>query len=207
MSKFTSVFKRFDKLIFKQVDAYKSSSFYLQSLDQFNALDESVQKLIKQIYSFTLIVLPLAIIGLLFFQIQNVNKNVTLKRDLLKTLYSIESHQRQRSLLENSVVSPFKITSRKDLKNRIINEARSHSISSQKIRIENFSQLQATTHLAQTEARIKFKGFSTRELTRFLTGLLRKEKIKVIGLDVNIFPKENLLKGFISIVHFSLTKK
>ena len=207
MSKLTSVFKNFDKLIFKQVDAYKSSSFYLQTLDQFNALDENAQKLIKQIYSFSLILLPLVVIGLLFFQIQKVSKNVTLKKDLLKTLYSVESYQRQRSLLENSVVSPFKIKSRKDLKNRIINEARSHSISSQKIRIENFSQLQATSNLAQTEARIKFKGFSTRELTKFLTGLLRKEKIKVIGLDVNIFPKEKLLKGFISIVHFSLTKK
>ena len=207
MSKLTSVFKNFDKLIFKLVDAYKSSSFYLQTLDQFNALDENAQKLIKQIYSFSLILLPLVVIGLLFFQIQKVSKNVTLKKDLLKTLYSVESYQRQRSLLENSVVSPFKIKSRKDLKNRIINEARSHSISSQKIRIENFSQLQATSNLAQTEARIKFKGFSTRELTKFLTGLLRKEKIKVIGLDVNIFPKEKLLKGFISIVHFSLTKK
>ena len=52
MSKFTSIFKKFDKIIFKQVDTYKSSSFYLQSLDQFNTLDENVQKIIKQTTSF-----------------------------------------------------------------------------------------------------------------------------------------------------------
>ena len=207
MSKLTSVFKRFDKFIFKQVDAYKSSSLYLQSVDQFNSLDEDVQKIVKQVTSFTIILFPIVIIAFLFFKIQNVSKNVTLKKGLLKTLYSIESQQRQQSLIENSVVSPFKIKNSTGFKNRIINLSRANSISSQKIRIENFSQLQATSHLVQTEAKIKIKNFSTKDFSRFLTGLLKKEKIKIIGIDINTGPNEPIIKGSIDVVHFSITNK
>jgi hypothetical protein len=154
-----------------------------------------------------MILLPIIIIFFLFFKIQNISKSVDLKKSLLKTLYSIESQQRQQSLFENNVVSPFKIKNNTSFKNRIINLSRSNSISSQKIRIENFSQLQATSHLVQTEAKIKIKNFSTKDFSRFLTGLLKKEKIKILGIDVNTGPNEPIIKGSIDVVHFSITNK
>ena len=95
----------------------------------------------------------------------------------------------------------------KDLKNRMINIARSNSISSQKIKIGNFSQLQATSHLTQTESRIQFRSLSTKELTKLLASLVKKEKVKVVNLNIKMNKKEGLLKGHISVVHFSKTKK
>jgi hypothetical protein len=207
MSKFTSIFKKFDKVIFKQVDTYKSSSFYLQSLDQFNTLDENIQKFIKQTSSFFIILLPIAIVTFIFLNNRKIEERVHFKKEILKTLYSIDSQYKKLSFYENKIVSPYKISKEKDLKNRIINVARSSSISSQKIKIENFSQLQATSHLSQTEAKIKYRSFSTNELTKLLAGLVKKEKVKVVNLDVKIDTKERLLKGHISIVHFSKTKK
>ncbi len=207
MSKFTSIFKKFDKIIFKQVDAYKSSSFYLQSLDQFNTLDENVQKLIKQVSSFLIIFLPIVVVILIFFNNRKIDERVNFKKNILKTLYSIDSRNRQLSFYENRIASPYKISSKKDLKNRIINIARANSISSQKIAIGNFSQLQGTSRLSQTEAKINFRGVSTKELTKLLTGLVKKEKVKVSNLSIKIDSRERLLKGYISVIHFSKTKK
>ena len=207
MSKFTSIFKKFDKIIFKQVDAYKSSSFYLQSLDQFNTLDENVQKLIKQISSFLIIILPIAVISIIFINNRNIDNRVSFKKEILKTLYSIDSRNRQLSFYENRIASPYKISSKKDLKNRIINIARANSISSQKIVIGNFSQLQGTSRISQTEARINFRRLSTKELTKLLAALVKKEKVKVSNLNIKIDIKERLLKGHISVIHFSKTKK
>ena len=207
MSKFTSIFKKFDKIIFKQVDAYKSSSFYLQSLDQFNTLDENVQKLIKQISSFFIIILPIAVVAIIFINNRNIDKRVSFKKEILKTLYSIDSRNRQLSFYENRIASPYKISSKKDLKNRIINIARANSISSQKIVIGNFSQLQGTSRISQTEARINFRKLSTKELTKLLAALVKKEKVKVSNLNIKIDVKERLLKGHISVIHFSKTKK
>ena len=207
MSKFTSIFKKFDKIIFKQVDAYKSSSFYLQSLDQFNTLDENVQKLIKQISSFFIIILPIAVVAIIFINNRNIDNRVIFKKEILKTLYSIDSRNRQLSFYENRIASPYKISSKKDLKNRIINIARANSISSQKIVIGNFSQLQGTSRISQTEARINFRKLSTKELTKLLAALVKKEKVKVSDLNIKIDVKERLLKGHISVIHFSKTKK
>ena len=207
MSKFTSIFKKFDKIIFKQVDAYKSSSFYLQSLDQFNTLDENVQKLIKQISSFLIIILPIAVISIIFINNRNIDNRVSFKKEILKTLYSIDLRNRQLSFYENRIASPYKISSKKDLKNRIINIARANSISSQKIVIGNFSQLQGTSRISQTEARINFRKLSTKELTKLLAALVKKEKVKVSNLNIKIDMKERLLKGHISVIHFSKTKK
>ena len=207
MSKFTSIFKKFDKIIFKQVDAYKSSSFYLQSLDQFNTLDENVQKLIKQISSFFIIILPISVVAFIFINNRNIDTRVSFKKEILKTLYSIDSRNRQLSFYENRIASPYKISSKKDLKNRIINIARANSISSQKIVIGNFSQLQGTSRISQTEARINFRRLSTKELTKLLAALVKKEKVKVSNLNIKIDVKERLLKGHISVIHFSKTKK
>ena len=207
MSKFTSIFKKFDKIIFKQVDAYKSSSFYLQSLDQFNTLDENVQKLIKQISSFFIIILPIAVVAIIFINNRNIDNRVSFKKEILKTLYSIDLRNRQLSFYENRIASPYKISSKKDLKNRIINIARANSISSQKIVIGNFSQLQGTSRISQTEARINFRKLSTKELTKLLAALVKKEKVKVSNLNIKIDMKERLLKGHISVIHFSKTKK
>ena len=80
MSKFTSIFKKFDKIIFKQVDAYKSSSFYLQSLDQFNTLDENVQKVIKQVSSFFIIFLPIVLVAIIFLIIGKLMKELALRK-------------------------------------------------------------------------------------------------------------------------------
>jgi len=207
MSKFTSIFKKFDKIIFKQVDAYKSSSFYLQSLDQFNTLDENVQKLIKQISSFFIITLPIAVVAIIFINNRNIDNRVIFKKEILKTLYSIDSRNRQLSFYENRIASPYKISSKKDLKNRVINIARANSISSQKIVIGNFSQLQGSSRISQTEARINFRKLSTKELTKLLAALVKKEKVKVSNLNIKIDVKERLLKGHISVIHFSKTKK
>tara|TARA_Y100001954_G_scaffold52427_1_gene55765 strand:- start:4795 stop:5415 length:621 start_codon:yes stop_codon:yes gene_type:complete len=206
MSKFTSIFKKFDKIIFKQVDAYKSSSFYLQSLDQFNTLDENVQKIIKQVSSFFIIFLPIALVFAIFLNNKKIGDRVKFKRDILKTLYSIDSKNRQLSFYENRIASPYKISSKKDLKNRIINVARANSISSQKIVIGNYSQLQGTSRLSQTQAKISFKDLSTKELTKLLAGLVKKEKVKISDMSIKVDTKERLLKGHISVIHFSKTK-
>ena len=206
MSKFTSIFKKFDKIIFKQVDAYKSSSFYLQSLDQFNTLDENVQKIIKQVSSFFIIFLPIALVFAIFLNNKKIGDRVKFKKDILKTLYSIDSKNRQLSFYENRIASPYKISSKKDLKNRIINVARANSISSQKIVIGNYSQLQGTSRLSQTQAKISFKGLSTKELTKLLAGLVKKEKVKISDMSIKVDTKERLLKGHISVIHFSKTK-
>lgn len=206
MSKFTSIFKKFDKFIFKQVDAYKASSFYLQSLDQFNTLDENIQKIIKQVSSFFIILSPIFFVAIIFFNNRNIDERVGFKKDILKTLYAIDSQNRQLSFYENRIASPYKISSRKDLKNRIINIARANSISSQKIVIGNFSQLQGTTRLSQTEAKISFRGLSTKEVTKLLAGLVKKEKVKISDLSIKIDKKERLLRGHISVIHFSKTK-
>ena len=206
MSKFTSIFKKFDKIIFKQVDAYKSSSFYLQSLDQFNTLDENVQKVIKQVSSFFIIFLPIVLVAIIFFNNRKIDERVSFKKDILRTLYSIDSKNKQLSFYENRIASPYKISSKKDLKNRIINVARANSISSQKIVIGNFSQLQGTSRLSQTQAKIRFRGLSTTELTKMLAGLVKKEKVKISDLSIKVDTKERLLKGHISVIHFSKTK-
>ena len=206
MSKFTSIFKKFDKIIFKQVDAYKSSSFYLQSLDQFNTLDENVQKIIKQVSSFFIIFLPIALVFAIFLNNKKIGDRVKFKKDILKTLYSIDSKNRQLSFYENRIASPYKISSKKDLKNRIINVARANSISSQKIVIGNYSQIQGTSRLSQTQAKISFKDLSTKELTKLLAGLVKKEKVKISDMSIKVDTKERLLKGHISVIHFSKTK-
>ncbi|MEC8624139.1 MAG: hypothetical protein VXY34_04910 [Bdellovibrionota bacterium] len=206
MSKFTSIFKKFDKIIFKQVDAYKSSSFYLQSLDQFNTLDENVQKIIKQVSSFFIIFLPIALVFAIFLNNKKIGDRVKFKKDILKTLYSIDSKTRQLSFYENRIASPYKISSKKDLKNRIINVARANSISSQKIVIGNYSQIQGTSRLSQTQAKISFKDLSTKELTKLLAGLVKKEKVKISDMSIKVDTKERLLKGHISVIHFSKTK-
>ena len=195
-----------DYNIFKQVDAYKSSSFYLQSLDQFNTLDENVQKIIKQVSSFFIIFLPIALVFAIFLNNKKIGDRVKFKKDILKTLYSIDSKNRQLSFYENRIASPYKISSKKDLKNRIINVARANSISSQKIVIGNYSQLQGTSRLSQTQAKISFKDLSTKELTKLLAGLVKKEKVKISDMSIKVDTKERLLKGHISVIHFSKTK-
>ena len=168
--------------------------------------NENVQKIIKQVSSFFIIFLPIALVFAIFLNNKKIGDRVKFKRDILKTLYSIDSKNRQLSFYENRIASPYKISSKKDLKNRIINVARANSISSQKIVIGNYSQLQGTSRLSQTQAKISFKDLSTKELTKLLAGLVKKEKVKISDMSIKVDTKERLLKGHISVIHFSKTK-
>lgn len=202
-----SLFKSFDKLIFKQVENYLTTPSFQQLYERFSSMDEDLQKIINQVCSILAVLVPIFIVSFLYFKNVQTRKTLDVKKNIFKLINEFTMKKNNMMTTENKVISSSLIPSQKALLLKIKKIANQKGIPDKNIKIANFTQVQPSASLNQSNSDLLFSNLSAKNLRSFLSHLVNNEKIKIAQIKVEKDKLSKLLKGKIHIIHFGRTKK
>lgn len=201
MSTKKSIFAQLDEFLFSKLDIIANDTVVQKYNDAISALDENAQKIITQIITFALIIIPFVIA--LFFWIGNssLRKDIEVKKNILDQIAIFEGNKSTLSSVSATRLSPRAITSKSELENRIRNLLSLSSIEQSKVQVFEFNQVSTSSSIAKAEAELAFTSFGTRDFSRFISALLENEKFKILNIDLKKNNETNLLSGKIKLMH------
>lgn len=203
MAGVTSLFKRIDETLFKQIDILKSNRVYQAALSKLSEFPEAQQRLVGQILTFSVIVVPLAIFIVTFVGNYELRQEIEMRKNILNLIHQYASQKSQLIEIGNNISSPFDILTNADATTMIKGILDKKKIDAKKVVVENFQLGTALKGLSMAEADINFKEFSINDLTNFLQVLLQEKRSKVAKLSIQKDTNNNFLSGVIHIIHYS----
>ncbi|MFA5583348.1 MAG: hypothetical protein WDA09_03960 [Bacteriovoracaceae bacterium] len=199
-----SIFKKLDLEVFQAVDKLKSHPNYQSFLDFYTNLEDEQQKLFKIASLAALIILPLILLSILFFQ------GVALKSDFEKRveIYSkaneiLSKNQGVRQVSSN-ILSQNPIDSSDMVIAKISSSLAPLGVDLNKIRVANFESNEISSSIISSQAEFSFSDMSVNELMDTFNGLIRREKFRIESVQINRNENTNLLRGNFLGIHYSV---
>lgn len=207
MAKINSLFRPLDEAIFKAVDEIKNQPQFSKISDEIGALPEGQQKIISQVLSTIVVLLPLLIVFFLFNQNIEQKKNIVIKEEIIKLLTETSFKSNELALSSRHIVGTGVINSISDLQRLVKSSLANAGVSQDAITVNEFDQTNAGDSLTRTIATLNFTNLSTQNFTAVLRDLLIQQKMKISALQIEKVNSENYLQGNLEIYHFSSTQQ
>lgn len=203
MPKFNSLFRPIDELIFKAVDEIKGQPQLSKLTDELAALPEAQQKIINQLFSSLLVLLPLVVVVILFNQNANQKSNIAIKQEIIRLITDTNQKSNEIALSSRHIVGSGVINSMSDLQRLVRSSLTSRGSTPDAVTITEFDQVNAGESLTRTIATLNFSNLSTQNFTGLLQDLLTQQKMKVSAIQIEKRGEQKLLHGSLEIYHFS----
>lgn len=201
MDKNKNLFIKIDEFIFQKIDLLKSDSSF-QKLNEFlSGIEEDQQKIMAQLLTFSLILLPYFVVAFLWWGNHSAKKNFEIKNQILEQIAILNSGRDTLNTVSSNFVSPSPINGREDLESKMVNMLSTSGIDQNKVQVLNFSQLSTSNTISKVEAQVKFSNFGTQDFSKFMSALVENEKFKVMRIDLTKDQASNLLNGEVSLLH------
>ncbi|MDD0852293.1 hypothetical protein HBN50_04250 [Halobacteriovorax sp. GB3] len=203
MSAKSKIFRPIDEALMKQVEAFKSSQSYQKISDEMRLLSEQNQKAINYTLTILSTVLPLVIVGALALTNVFQKSRIETKEELLSSIKSYRKGKAEFDSFSRSLLSPYKVVTKEDLRKRINAFSSLRGIDNKKITISTFESTLPSGTITKVEATLVVSEFSLKDLKEFLTSILANEKMKVQSLNLNRNAKTETVQGSIEIIQYS----
>ena len=176
MEKSSNIFIKIDEFIFKKLDFLKNDGVFQKFNDTLSNLDEAQQKLVAQITTFTLILIPFLFVIFLWWGNSQTKKTLEIKKQIIEQIALFDGNQNALNNISANYLSPSAIGSQEDLDNRIRNILSQNAIDQEKVTVSNFQQASRSSTVAKVEADLNFTNFGTNDFSilvcEFLTLLI-----------------------------------
>lgn len=201
MEKSSNIFIKIDEFIFKKLDFLKNDGVFQKFNDALSNLDEAQQKLVAQITTFTLILIPFLFVIFLWWGNSQTKKILEIKKQIIEQIALFDGNQNALNNISANYLSPSAIGSQEDLDNRIRNILSQNAIDQEKVTVINFQQTSTSSTVAKVEADLNFTNFGTNDFSIFMRTLVERERLKITKVDLMKNKETNLLQGTISLMH------
>ena len=201
MEKSSNIFIKIDEFIFKKLDLLKNDGVFQKFNDALSNLDEAQQKLVAQITTFTLILIPFLFALFLWWGNSQTKKTLEIKKQIIEQIALFDGNQNALNNISANYLSPSAIGSQEDLDNRIRNILSQNAIDQDKVTVTNFQQTSTSSTVAKVEADLNFTNFGTNDFSIFMRTLVERERLKITKVDLTKNKETNLLQGTISLMH------
>ncbi len=201
MEKSSSIFIKIDDFIFKKLDMLKNEGVFQKFNDTLSMLDEAQQKLIAQITTFGLILLPFIFVAVLWWGNSQTKKSIEIKKQIIEQIALFEGNQQALNNISSSYLSPSAIIGRDDLDNKIRNIMSQNAIDQEKVSIKDFQVASTSGAVAKIEAEISFKDFGTSDFSSFMRSMVESERFKILSINMTKIKETNLLQGKMKLMH------
>lgn len=203
----TALFKTIDEAIFKQITAFRNSSFFEKVSEQVRDMSENEQLILNQIFNLSLYLIPIGIlIGSIYFK-YTLSSELGVKKDIHQKIISIKESKLKLSRLTSSTLPRISILEKRELVDNINNILARRNIAANKITVDNFSFANTGSTVQKIEASIKFKDITTVSFSNLLLDIQKKFKASIKDLDVAKNETSRLLYGTMSFTMFSKVNK
>lgn len=203
MNKWNSLFRPIDEAIFKAVDDIKGNAQIGKISDEIAALPENQQKIVNQILSLLMILIPFLIVVLLYSQNSSQKKNIAVKNEIIRLVTETNQKSNELALTSRHIIGTGSINDISDLQRLVRSSLTSREASPDAITITNFDQTNAGDSLTRTVATLNFTGLTTQNFTAVLQDLLTQQKMKISALQIDKKIETKLIQGSLEIYHFS----
>lgn len=201
MDKAKNLFIKIDEFIFQKIDVLKNDSSFQKFNEYLSGIEEDQQKILSQVLTFSLILLPYMLVAFLWWGNHKTKKNIEVKNQILEQIATLNGSRDTLNTVSATYVSPTPINGREDLEARIVNMNSTTGIEQSKVQVLNFSQLSTSNTISKVEALVGFKNFGTQDFSNFMSSLVEQEKFKVMRIDLAKDAATNLLNGEVSLLH------
>lgn len=192
----SSLFKKIDSFVFKQVDLFKASPVYIKIQEPLNLIDDDLRLIINNVISSVLILIPLIFIGILMFNNYRLKKEISLKKEIISRSNEILINKNEIQNVANNLFTNSSLDSDSAMNGRIKNLASSISLDPNKVNVSNFTTEPSFAKSNKIIATINFSKLSTNELTNFLNGLLERERMRISSVSIRKNQNDTQLEGF-----------
>jgi hypothetical protein len=201
MEKSSNVFSKIDDFIFKKLDFLKNDGSFQKFSDGLSNLEESQQKLVAQLTTFSFILIPFIFVAIIWWGNSQTKKTLDVKKQIIEQIALFDGNQNALNNVSTNYLSPTAIGSQEDLDNRIRNILSQSSIDQEKVTVSNFQSTSTSSSVAKIEADLQFNGFGTNDFSVFMSTLVERERLKIMKVDLIKNKETNLLEGTISLMH------
>lgn len=201
MSDSTSLFQKIDQFIFRQVDQFKNTSFFMKLQDKYTALDDNLQKILQQILVLALFLIPLLLLLLLWSGNQSLRKDYQLRLKTLQTANKVLNlkksfDQQSFSLFKNSPIS-----SQQEVENKIRSALTQAKIQPTQISLKEYSLDEQDSYSA-AQIKVSLKSLNLNQFTRLAQGLIVNEGFKIVETEITRSNSDKELSGDFLLKYF-----
>lgn len=200
-----NIFIKIDEFIFQKLDLLRADGSFQKINELITTLDENQQKIVAQVLTFSLILIPYMVVATLWWGNHFSKKRLEVKNQILEQISMLNGNKGSLMQVSSTYLAPTPIQSQEDLDNKIRNLMSSVNIDQKKISVHNFSQLSTSSAVAKVEASISFKEFGTQDFSSFMSTLVEKERFKITRISMTKNNTTSLLSGEISLIHLGKT--
>lgn len=201
MEKSSNIFIKIDDFIFKKLDLLKNDGVFQKFNDALSNLEESQQKLVAQLTTFTFILLPFVFVLILWWGNSQTKKTLEVKKQIIEQIALFDGNQSALNNISANYLAPSAIGNQEDLDNRIRNILSQNAIDQEKVTVSNFHTASTSSTVAKVEADLNFTNFGTNDFSVFMRTLVERERLKIMKVDLIKNKETNLLQGTISLMH------
>lgn len=195
----SSLFKKIDSFVFKQVNLFKASPFYLKIQEPLNLIDDDLRLVVNNVLSSLLVLTPLILIGILMFNNYLLRKNVSLKKEIISRANEILVNKNEIINVTGNFISNSNIDSDAAMNGRVKNLCTSINLDPNKVSASNFQSENSFAKSNKITATINFSKLSTNDLINLLSGLLEREKMRITGVNIRKNSSDTQLEGFFQV--------
>lgn len=196
------IMEKLDQFLFSKLDELYNKAEFTRILDEYAALDENVQEIIKNVLAAITILIPFLIIVFLTSLNGSIKSDLSNRVETLTLAQEIISANSQVKKVKSKYIASTAINSQAEFQAKISQIASSNSIDSAKLSLANFESIPQEAMSLEARIEVKFEQFSNKEIFTFMSELESKHKIKIEEISIIKDESNNLLKGTLQLVHF-----
>lgn len=199
-----SIFKRLDTEVFQGLDKLKTHPNYQSFLDFYTNLEDEQQKLFKSGVLVAMILLPLLLVTVLFFQNQSLKSDYAQRVEIYKKANEILAKNQGVRDISSNIFSANPIDSAEMVISKISSALGPAGVDLNKIKVSNFTSNSISSSIINSQATFSFKDMSVNELMDTFMGLIRREKFRIESIQILRNENTNLLQGSFVGTHYSV---
>ncbi len=190
----TSLFKKIDEILFKQIDQLKGSRPYQTIVSKLGELPQSQQQIVGQLLAFSVIIVPIALVLFVFIGNFKLRDDIETRKTILNLIHQYAGQKNQLIEIGKSISSSTEIASQSDASNMIRDILDRKKIDAKKIGVDNFLMGTSLKGIAMAEIDVSFRELSINEFTVFLQVLLQHLRKSLVLIQY--LPKEHYINIF-----------
>ena len=201
MEKSKNVFIKIDEFIFQKLDFLKTEGSLHKINELISGFDEPEQKIVAQVMTFTLIMIPYLFVIFFWWGNHKMRVNLDVKSQIIEQISTLNGNKDTKAVLSSTYLAQSAIQSTEELSGKIKSLLAANNIEQSKVQVVNFTQISTTSTIAKIEATLNFQSFGTQDFSNFMRVLMDQEKFKIVRINLEKNKTTNLLNGNISLMH------
>jgi hypothetical protein len=198
-----SLLKKIDHTLFNAVDELKNKPEFSQFSESVTRIDDEIRDIAKLSATAVFLFLPFLLVVFLWMHNIGIQNDIEIRKDFIKIANEIKSTKNQIGESSRKIISSNPIEGGGGLLMRLSNNLTSVGVDVDKIQISDMSQEDIDGNLQRSEGDFKFTAITTEELSKTLSYLITREKMKISSIKVKKNKSSNLINGSFRVVHFS----